>query len=56
MSALQVKFLEEIKWDKKYKEADTSLWGIPWAWYNKKTTKVSVKGFIDRLNESIMGL
>lgn len=56
MTALQMKALEGIEWNKASKHIRAGLLSVPWAWYNKKTIKDSVKYFIDNLNDEIMVL
>jgi hypothetical protein len=56
MTSLQVKALKGMRWNEEYKEINASLWYVPRAWYNKKTTKNSAEGFMERLNEKILRL
>lgn len=56
MTNLQMKALEGIEWNKASKHIRAGLLSVPWAWYNKKTIKDSVKYFIDNLNDEIMVL
>ncbi len=56
MTALLMKALEGIEWNKASKHIRAGLLSVPWAWYNKKTIKDSVKYFIDNLNDEIMVL
>ena len=56
LATLQMIPLEGIDWDRKYKVLRTSLWGIPWAFDNKKSTKVSMEHFISDLNYIIKEL
>ena len=56
MTSLQMKALEEINWDERYKVIQTSLWGIPWSFKNGIYTENSVKEFIIYLNDEIKEL
>ena len=56
MTSLQLKALEEMKWHEDSKYIHTELWVVPLAWIDEKSTKHSVGGFMERLNEKMMEL
>ena len=56
MTSLQVKALKEMEWIETSEYIDTGLWGVPWAWDNKKDIKESWVRFRNQLNERIKGL
>jgi hypothetical protein len=58
MTELQVKALNEMKWEERYghKYIDTGLWVVPWTWIDEKNTKYSMNVFINDLNRELMRL
>jgi hypothetical protein len=56
MTALQMKALNEMECDEEYKYILTDLWAVPVAWPIKTNAKITIKGFMKRLNEKIMEL
>ena len=56
MDRLQVKIIEELTWIEKDSYVRDYLWNIPVAWPSKEIKGITVKEFIEDLNEELMGL